>query len=235
MLYEFDTPGIMRILASAGADFAIFDLEHTGWDPGSLRRLFATGRGIPLHPIVRVLRAEYGHVASALDAGAKGVMAPMVESAEQARLLVEAAKYPPEGRRGFGMLFTDELTDGPGAAAARANRENLVIAQIETPAGIENAESIVAVPGVDIVWLGQFDLTLSLGIPGRFDDSAYTAAVDHLLGVCQQAGKPLGQMVSTIAESRALRDRGFQVLACADIWTFEHALKANLSNLRASL
>lgn len=234
MLYEFDTPRIVRLLANAGVDFAIFDLEHTGWDAGSLRRVLATNQGNRLYPVVRVLRAEYSHIASALDAGAKGVMAPMVESAAEARLLVESAKYPPDGRRGFGVLFSDELPNGAGAAAVRANRENLVIAQIETRAGIENAEEIVSVPGIDVVWLGQFDLTLSLGIPGQFGHTDYVAAVKHLLTVCQRAGKPLGQMISDAGEGQELREQGFQVLAYADVWIFERALREQLSALRES-
>ncbi len=71
MLYEFDTPGTMRILAGAGVDFAIFDLEHTGWDAGSLRTLYATGRGTGVYPISRVIRAQYPLIATALDAGSR--------------------------------------------------------------------------------------------------------------------------------------------------------------------
>src|SRR3954454_4406048 len=168
MLYEFDTPRVMRILASAGVDFALFDLEHTAWDAGTLRTLYATGLGTGVYPIPRVVRAQYALIATALDAGSRGIMAPMVESADEARLLVESAKFPPVGRRGFGVIMRDELEGGPAAMAERGNSENLVIAQIESPAGIENADAIVSVPGVDAVWLGQFDLSLALGIPGEF-------------------------------------------------------------------
>ena len=76
--------------------------------------------------------------------------------------------------------MSDELADGAGALAERSNRENVVIAQIESPRGIENADAIAAVPGVDLVWLGQFDLTLGMGIPGQFDDPRYRAAVERL-------------------------------------------------------
>ena len=116
MMFEFDTPGIMRILAAAGADFALFDLEHTGWDAGSLRRVLAAGRGTGLYPISRVVRAEYELIAPALDAGSRGIMAPMVESREDAERLVAAAKYPPLGRRGFGVLQSDELAGRAGRA-----------------------------------------------------------------------------------------------------------------------
>ncbi len=232
MLFEFDTPGLMRILAAAGADFALFDLEHTAWDAGSLRRVLATGRGTDVHPLVRVVRAEYALIAPALDAGAGGVMAPMVETAEQARVLVESVRYPPLGRRGFGVLMSDELADGPGARAERANRENVVIVQIESPRGIENAEEILAVPGIDVVWLGQFDLSLGLGVPGRFDHPSYLDAVDHLVRAAQAREIPLGQLVGSVEDGRAMRERGFEVLAFADVWVFERALRESLDGLR---
>jgi 2-dehydro-3-deoxyglucarate aldolase/4-hydroxy-2-oxoheptanedioate aldolase len=156
----------------------------------------------------------------------------MLESRAEAELLVESARYPPLGRRGFGVLFSDVLADGPQAYTERANRDTIVIAQIESPAGIENAEAIVGVPGVDIVWLGQFDLTLALGIPGQFDHPSFIEAVDHLLAACRRHGKPLGQLVSSPAEGQALRQRGFQVLAYADVWLFERALREGLNALR---
>jgi 2-keto-3-deoxy-L-rhamnonate aldolase RhmA len=232
MMFEFDTPGIMRILAAAGADFALFDLEHTGWDAQSLRRVLAAGRGTGLYPISRVVRAEYELIAPALDAGSRGIMAPMVGSREDAERLVAAAKYPPLGRRGFGVLQSDELEDGPGALAERSNRENLVIAQIESTAGIEHADAIASVPGVDVIWVGQFDLSLSLGVPGRFEDATYIAAIDRLIEVCRRHHPPLGQMIGTPAEGAALRRRGFQVLAYADLLVFERALREQMDALR---
>jgi 2-dehydro-3-deoxyglucarate aldolase/4-hydroxy-2-oxoheptanedioate aldolase len=232
MLFEFDTPGIMRIMAAAGVDFGLFDLEHTGWDAGTLRTVLAAGRGTGVYPIARVIRAEYELIASALDAGACGIMAPMVESADDARRLVECAKFPPLGRRGFGVLMSDDLRDGAGALAERSNRENLVIAQIESPTGIANADAIAAVPGVDVVWLGQFDLTLGMGIPGQFGHPGYRAAVDELVAACRRHGKPLGQLIGPGADGAALRDQGFEVLAYADVWVFEHALRDGVDALR---
>lgn len=232
MLFEFDTPAVMRIMAAAGADFALFDQEHTGWDAGAIRRVLATGRGTDVYPIVRVPRADRVLVAAALDAGAKGVMAPMIESAEQAELLVSAARYPPLGRRGFGVLHSDQLEGGPPAAVERANRETVVIAQIETVAGVHAAESIVAVPGVDAVWFGQFDLSLSVGRPGDFGDAEFRAASAHLIDVCARAGKPLGQLVGSRADAQAARDAGIRLIAYCDIWLFQGALRAELEALR---
>jgi 2-keto-3-deoxy-L-rhamnonate aldolase RhmA len=160
-------------------------------------------------------------------------MAPMIETAEQAQVLVESVRYPPLGRRGFGVIMSDELADGgPGARAERANRENVVIAQIESPRGIENAEEILDVPGIDVVWLGQFDLSLGLGVPGRFDHPSYLDAVDHLVRAARARGIPLGQLVGSVADGRAMRARGFEVLAFADVWVFERALRESLDGLR---
>jgi 2-keto-3-deoxy-L-rhamnonate aldolase RhmA len=235
MLYEFDTPRVMRILASAGVDFALFDLEHTAWDAGTLRTLYSTGLGTGVYPITRVVRAQYTLIATALDAGSRGIMAPMLESADEARLLVESAKFPPVGRRGFGVIMRDELEGGPAAMTERANRENLVIAQIESPAGIENADSIVAVPGVYAVWLGKFDLSPSLGIPGEFTHPRFTEAVDHLLDVCRRHQKPLGQMIASTTDGAAAAALGFQILAYADVWVFENALRDEMGALRRSV
>jgi 2-keto-3-deoxy-L-rhamnonate aldolase RhmA len=234
MLFEFDTPRVMRLLAAAGVDFALFDLEHTAWDAESLRRTLAAGRDTGIHTVTRVVRAQYALVATALDAGSRGVMAPMVESADEARLLVESARYPPLGRRGFGVIMSDELAGGPAAAAERANRDTFVIAQIESEAGVEHADEILAVPGIDAAWVGQFDLSLSLGCPGEFDHPRYVEAVDHLLATCRRRGTPLGQLVASIDAGAAAAAQGFQLLAFADVWVFERALREGVSALRRS-
>lgn len=93
MFFEFNTTGIARIAANAGADFALFDTEHTGWDADTLRMLMATARAADIVPMVRVPATQYHLIARPLDLGAMGIMIPMVESQEQARLFVRSAKY----------------------------------------------------------------------------------------------------------------------------------------------
>src|SRR5437870_2056100 len=99
-LFEFNSTGIGRIAAEAGAEFVIFDMEHTGWSVETIRTLLATTRSTEMVPLVRVPATEYHFIARTLDVGAMGIMVPMVESAEQAAKIVAAAKYPPVGRRG---------------------------------------------------------------------------------------------------------------------------------------
>ena len=133
MVFEFNTTGIARIAADAGAEFVIFDQEHTGWGVETVRTLMATARAADLVPMVRVPATQYHLLARPLDVGALGLMVPMVETEEQARLIVRAAKYFPEGGRGtaFGIAHDDYRGGDVVAKMARANEEVLLIAQIE--------------------------------------------------------------------------------------------------------
>src|SRR5688500_2256523 len=154
-VFEFNTTGIGRIAAEAGAEFCLFDMEHTGWSIETVRMLLATTRSTAMVPLVRVPATEYHFIARVLDMGAMGVMAPMVESADQARRLVASAKYPPQGRRGaaFSIAHDDYAGGDLVEKVESANRESLLIAQIETAAGVENVEAIAAVEGIDVLWI----------------------------------------------------------------------------------
>ena len=178
MMFEFNTTGIGRAAANAGAEFAVYDMEHTGWSVETIRMLLATTRCTELVPIVSVPAADYHFIARVLDMGTLGVMVPMVESEAQARQIVAAAKYPPLGRRGaaFGVAHDDYLgTDIPGTVRS-ANEESLLIAQIETAAGLENLDAIASVAEIDVLWIGLYDLCNSLGLPGQFDHPEIIAA-----------------------------------------------------------
>lgn len=233
MAFELGTPGIARIAEAAGADFVLLDQEHTGWSLEAVRRAIAAGRGCGVVPLVRVPAAEYHLVAGALDAGAAGVMVPMVESADQARLAVEWSTYPPLGHRGFGALYDDQYVQGDVAATIeQANAEVIVIAQVETVAGIGHVEAIAAVDGIDVVWIGPYDLSISLRVPGEFDDSVYVEAVERLLDAARTAGKAAGVAVGSVEEGAAELARGFRCLAFSDIALFQQALREGIDALR---
>jgi 2-dehydro-3-deoxyglucarate aldolase/4-hydroxy-2-oxoheptanedioate aldolase len=235
MIFEFATSGIARIAAEAGAEFAVFDMEHTGWSVETIKMLIATSRAASLAPIVRVPTTEYHFIARVLDMGAQGVMCPMVESAEQARRLVASAKYPPQGRRGaaFGIAHDDYTAGDLVEKVAAANRESLLIAQIETAAGVENVEAIAAVDGIDVLWIGQYDLSLSLGTPGQFNHSKMADATGRVLAACQQNGKTAGIMPTDVPTGKALLDQGFRILAYSgDLWIYQAALRRGLAELR---
>lgn len=238
MVFEFNTTGIARLAAEAGAEFAIFDMEHTGWSVETIRMLIATARAADLVPAVRVPATEYHFLARTLDVGAMGLMIPMVESAEQARRIVQFAKYPPQGRRGaaFGVAHDDYQDGDVPTKMASANRETLLVAQIETVAGIEQVDAIAAVEGIDVLWLGQYDLTTSLGIPGQFDHQKYQGAVDRMLEACRRHGKAAGYMTTGVEDGRAALARGFRALAFSgDLWIYKQALHQGISAVRAGI
>ncbi|MEO1695188.1 MAG: aldolase/citrate lyase family protein [Pseudomonadota bacterium] len=215
MIFECFTPGIAQIMANAGCEFVLYDMEHTGVGIDSMKWQVACCRGLGIVPLARPPRGEYRDIATLLDVGMAGVMIPMVESAEHARAIVEAAHYPPRGRRGAAFGFAhDGYKPGPPAdKIAAAAESTLVIAQIETERGLENVEEIAAVDGIDALWVGHFDLTNFLGIPGAFDDPRFTRALDRIVKAGQAAGKGLGFLPGDAATAAAYTDRGFNMLA----------------------
>jgi 2-keto-3-deoxy-L-rhamnonate aldolase RhmA len=237
MVTEFTTPAIAQLAAGAGADFVLFDLEHSGYGSERMRTALAAARAFAAVPLLRVANADYHLVAGGLDLGALGVMAPRVESAAEARTVVEAARFPPEGRRGFGLLLERDEFEPAGLAAtlAKVNAETLVLVQIETAAGLERVDEIAAVAGMDVLWIGHFDLTASLGIPGDFASPRYHDAVERVLAAGSAAGKPVGMVCSSVEEGAFLLERGFRLLAYSiDLLLYQDALRAGLAGLRAA-
>ena len=209
-------------------------MEHTGWSIESIRMLVATTRSTNLIPYVRIPATEYHFIARALDMGAMGVMVPMVESAQQAETIVASAKYPPIGRRGaaFGVAHDDYSGGDIVQKISTANSETQLIAQIETAAGVENVNAIAAVDGIDVLWIGHFDLSNSLGIPGQFDHPRFRDALDEVLAACRQHGKVPGFMAGSIDNGKSLLDQGFRVLAYGgDLWLYQNAVRDGLAAL----
>ena len=215
MVFEFFSPGMASILSNAGCRFVLYDMEHTGLGYETLKWLFSACRGLPIEPMVRVPRGEYTWLARALDLGARGVMIPMVESADQAHSIVQACRYPPVGRRGaaFGFAQCDYLGGDVGQKIAEANERTMVIAQIETERGLEQVEAIAAVDGIDVLWVGHFDLSNFMGIPGRFDDPRFDAAMRKVAEVARRHGKAAGFMATDNAWIERARDMGYTMIA----------------------
>ncbi len=215
MVFEFFTPGISQVLKLAGCEYVIFDMEHAGFSIEQLKVQCAHCRGTGIAPMVRVPRGEYHFLARALDVGAHGVMVPMVDSVEQARAIAEATHYPPRGRRGaaFGFAHDDYEPGDPAAKMKAADARNLIIAQIETERGLEAVDTIAAVDGIDCLWLGHFDLTNFLGIPGQFDHPRYVDAVERIVAAGHKHKKALGFMAADATLAQQYKKRGFNMIA----------------------
>ncbi len=235
MVFECFTPGIGQILKLAGCEYVIFDMEHAGFTLDQLKQQCASCRGLGVAPMVRVPRGEYHFIARCLDVGAHGVMVPMVESADDARSLVEAVRYPPQGRRGaaFGFAHDDYEAGDPKRKMRAANRRNLLIAQIETENGLSEVDQIASLDGIDCLWLGHFDLTNFLGIPGEFEHPKYLRAVKDIVSAAKRHRKARGFMVADQRWARQYRKFGFNMLASGtDHAILTAGVKAILDSVR---
>jgi 2-keto-3-deoxy-L-rhamnonate aldolase RhmA len=235
MIFEFFTPGIAQIVKAAGADFILFDMEHSGVGMETIKAQMAACRGIGLVPMVRVPTLQPHFIARCLDMGAMGIMVPMVESAAQAREIVSATRYPPHGRRGaaFGVAHDDYEGGAVADKIAAANERTLVIALVETAEGIRNVDEIAAVEGVDVVWLGHFDLTNFMGIPAQFQHADYLKAVNTLVAAARKHGRAAGVMAADTAWGHDYRAKGFNIVAYGlDLALFQRALTEGIAALR---
>jgi 2-keto-3-deoxy-L-rhamnonate aldolase RhmA len=237
MIFEMFSPGIPQICVNAGAQFVLFDMEHTGLSFETLKVQCALCRGLGIVPMVRVPRGEYHFIARALDVGAFGIMVPMVNTAEEAANIVACTRYPPAGRRGaaFGFAHDDYSGGDVATKIAAIHARTLVIPQIETTEGLRNVEAMAAVPGVDALWLGHFDLTNFMGIPGAFQHPDYLAGVKRIVAACESHGKAAGFLATDDDWAREYVKLGFRLLAYGiDQGMLSNALRHGLSVLRTS-
>ena len=237
MVFELYSPGLPRICQNAGAEFILYDMEHSGLEFETLKTQFALCRGLDIVPMVRVPRGEYHFIARALDIGALGVMVPMVGSAAEARHIVSCTRYPPQGRRGaaFGFAHDDYQGGDVAAKIAALHARTMVIAQIETGEGLREVEAIAAVEGVDALWVGHFDLTNFLGIPGQFQHPDYLAGIARVVRACEANGKTAAFLATDDAWAREYAARGFRLMAYGiDQLMLQNALHAGLNVLKGT-
>ena len=181
---------LVQVLAGSGADFLIVDMEHGPIDLATAHAMVAATRGTGAVPIVRVPWTEPWLAKPVLDTGAMGVNFPMVSDAAAARETVRAVRYPPAGARGYAPSYAP-LRWGlaPPDYLRVADREILNIVTIEEPGAVERLDEILAVPGIDVVVIASFDLSMSMGVPGRFDDPELLRLVTTGLSPVGQRGR----------------------------------------------
>jgi len=182
------SPVVAELMAAAGFDFLTVDVEHSAVDVPQVQMLLqAVCAGNPdCVPLVRLPSHDYATTKRYLDAGAMGVIAPLINSAEQAREVVQAAKYPPLGGRGVGFCRANMYGMQLLKAVASANDQTLVCIQIEHLEGVRNIDEILSVPGIDAVLIGPYDLSASMGITGQFDNPKMADAKRRILEACHR-------------------------------------------------
>jgi 2-keto-3-deoxy-L-rhamnonate aldolase RhmA len=235
-IVEFATPGIGHILKSAGCEFALFDLEHSGFGFETVKSAIRYFEAAGVAPIVRVPSKEYHHIARACDMGAEGLMVPMVGTPAEAKTIVQSMKYHPAGKRGVALQVAhDRYRAGTVTEKlATANEFTMLFCQIETAEGVANADAIAGIEGVDCLWVGHFDLSVSLGIPGQFDHPKFREAIDRVIAATTKHGKALGRLVPTIDQGVDLFGQGFDFICYSgDVWVLHNALAEAIAALRA--
>lgn len=236
LVWEFAVPGIGHLLAAGGSEFVFLDTEHSGLGMDSLKSTLQYLEAASIPALVRPPGRSYENIARALDAGAEGLILPMVGSGDEARRIVQCAKYAPMGSRGVALgIAHDRYTGGPVAEKlAEGNRRSVLFALVETREGAENVDAIASVDGIDGLWIGHLDLSTSLGVPGQFDHPDYVSAVDRIAKAARDYDKSLGRMVETPEEGARLYARGFDFIAIGtDTQLYANALRTELAALRA--
>ena len=237
-VFEFDTPGIARLLASTSVDFVVYDMEHSGFGIETIRNLVAQTRPLGLAALVRPAAGEPHLIGPVLDAGAGGIIVPRIETAGDAARVVESCRYYPEGRRGAAFSIAhDDFLPGDVANKTRAANDSMLCGLlIETARGVENIDAILAVPGVDLIWVGHLDLSLSMGIPGQFTNPRFEEAISRILQACQSNGMPAGILANDASQALEYVRQGFRCISYSgDVWLLQRALSAGVQAIRMAL
>lgn len=202
-------------LKGLGFDWVMIDTEHSQVNPETLAAMVALlGEGDPA-PLVRVGDADLYLVKQALDAGAQGVLVPLVNTEAQARSAVAYAKYPPDGVRGIASAPASRYGKELGAYLRSANAETLLGVQIETRESLANLEAIAGVEGVDLLFVGPQDLTLNLGLLDDRKNPKVREAMRRVIDACDRHGKIAGTLVVDAEEKRTAADLGFRFVSLA--------------------
>ena len=235
MILEFCSRGLPKMLAQADLDFVIIDTEHSAFSSADVANLVSWFQATDIAPFVRIPQIEYHLIARTLDAGALGIMVPNVKNGEQAKAIVDAAKYAPLGQRGviLGNAHTDFATVAPNEFLPHANENTTIICQIESVEGLENIEAIATTPGVDVLWVGHFDLTQSMGIPGQFDTKQFLDALDLVIKTANKHGLQTGIQPGSLEQATAWMEIGFNVISfSADIAVYMQAMASAAQSIR---
>jgi 4-hydroxy-2-oxoheptanedioate aldolase len=216
-------------------DFVILDTEH---GPLSIERcedLCRAADSVGVAPIIRVGENHPWLILRALDIGSAGVQVPQINDVESARAAVHSAKYAPQGERGL-SIFTragDYHVKGGEGYTERANAETVVIVHIEGKRGLDNLDQILKVEGIDVFFLGPYDISQSLGVPGRVDHPRVQEAMREAAKKARSLGKAVGSYARDVAMARQLMEMGVQYLSIlVDATIYLYACREIVRQLR---
>lgn len=219
-------------LSRTGVDFLLIDMQHGSWgNTEAAAALMAMTAGTV--PMARPASNDYTMIGKLLDEGAMGIVVPMVDTPEQARAAADACRFPPAGTRSHGYGGALRLSDDDGPAYVRGMNDQLFLAvQLESALAVDNAEAILATPGVDGCWVGPGDLALSLGLdpPTAWDEPVFQEALQRVLAACEATGTVPGYAAFTPGMAERARALGFRYLTAG--WDLGFLLESAVEGVR---
>lgn len=225
-------------LAAAGWDGITIDMQHGLMDYANVVLSMQAMARFPVTPTVRVPWNEPGIIGRVLDGGAMGVICPMVNTAEEARALIRAVRFPPLGTRSHGPARAGSLYGAAGTYYKTANTDVLCIAMIETLEGVKNADAILDIEGLDGIYIGPGDLGLTMGLPPILDrrEPEILKIYEKLIAACGKAGKWAGLHNATSAYAIEMARMGFRFLTIlTDYGLLFNAAKSEADKARGAL
>lgn len=212
-LLSLPSPEVADVMSRIGFDWLFFDLEHSVIDYSQAQRMLqAVGDRCPV--LIRVSELSEASIKKALDIGSAGVIIPKVNSAQETKNTVRYAKYRPLGDRGVGAARAHGYGIDFQEYIQNANDETLVVVQIEHIEGVNNIEEIVKVEGVDVIFIGPYDLSASLGFPGQVDHPDVLKAISRVEEVTRKSGLALGYFGMTPESVKTAVENGYQLITC---------------------
>lgn len=227
-------PAFIEICGHAGFDFAVIDLEHGPLHPLVAEDLCRAADCVGLSPIVRVRKNDAPQIQRALDIGSAGVQVPQIESRRDAEAVVRGAKYNPLGERGLSFYTRAGVYSSAGTQITdQLNAESMVIVHVEGKRGVDNLQEIISVPHIDVIFLGPYDLSQSLGIPGQVQDPRVVDLMQTAVKTIRNAGKAVGTFADNPETAKQWIDSGVQYIALGvDVGVFLRACQTLVKAVR---
>lgn len=236
--FELGSSSAVEALSRTGLDYIIIDTEHGYATEDSVVEYIRAAENGGLMPYVRIGDIRRPYVLRMLDIGARGLIVPNIRSVDEVKQLVSAAKFPPIGNRGYCPTRTtvwgmDEWSKDVFSYMEECNRRVKLLPQCETKEALECIEEIVSLDGVDGVFIGPCDLSISLGVPLQFDSPVLLAAIERIYNACHAAGKEVVIFAGNIPDVKKWLAKGFDSVAYSlDAAIFANAMKAAVEECR---
>lgn len=225
-------PVVVEILSTAGFDWLTIDMEHNAIDNSMMQILISTIQSKDKAALVRVSKNEEVAIKHALDAGADGIIVPLVNSGKDARQAVTFTKYPPEGKRGVGLSRAQKYGTGFGEYKTWLDKHVVIVAQVEHIDAVNNILEIISTPGIDAIIIGPYDLSGSLGFPGEYNRPEVVNALKKVENVCLEKNFPMGYHIvpPNLDLLKSTLEKGYKFIAMSTDFNFMGENARNIMN-----